>query len=79
MKSIGHAAASFLCIASIAAQAQDPVVAERPIEQKPSLVLGPPAVIDSSGNPVTAAGRIVTSRSAYPLAKDAVIVSPRGR
>lgn len=79
MKLIGYAAASFLCIASIAAQAQDPVVVERPIEQKPSLVLGPPAVIDSSGNSVTAAGKIVTLRSASPLAKDAVIVSPGGR
>lgn len=89
MKLIVVAATCALSVPGIAAQAQPPnrapvvvghpVMVERVIEEKPAFVVGPPAVIDSSGNPVMGAGRIVTSQSASPLVRDAVIVQERQR
>ena len=69
MRCIAYTAAGLLC-ASTAFHAS-----AQTIEEKPPFVVGPPAVIDGSGNPVMAAGRIVTSQSSSPLPKDSVIVS----
>ena len=57
---------------------QHPAIVERSVEATPAVVVGPPAVRDSSGNPVTSSGGAVQS-SATPQVRQGVLVQEKDR
>ena len=57
---------------------QHPAIVERSVQATPAVVVGPPAVRDSSGNPVMSSGGAVQS-SATPQVSQGVLVQEQDR